>query len=100
MSGANISTQTTTDNANICNMQKDLYYKKLNSSKDIINTSVTDVFRCADQYRYVPFMLLDVTELISNLKREKSAGNDHVDSEHVMYAFDKIYVFSVFYSMP
>ena len=31
--------------------------------------------------------------LFTNLKTGKSAGNDHVDSEHFMYASDKIYVY-------
>ena len=60
--------------------------------KDVSKTSwERDVLRSVDKYSYVSFMPLEVKESISNFKKRKSAGNEHVNIEHCIYASEKIY---------
>jgi hypothetical protein len=95
----NVTTQATivggaTGSSNICNMWRDHYKKLLNSSKDVSKkASVMYTLDCTENYNHIPFMPLEVKEAIHKLKKGKSVGMDTLNSEHFIYASDKIYVY-------
>jgi hypothetical protein len=77
---------------NITKMWKDHFQTLLNSSSDISKKNSVKQ-RLKTVYYIERFNANEVNEAIRTLKKNKSSGADGLNSEHYIYASEKMHVF-------